>query len=116
MTMSTANESLVTEETQQIEQQFRTAGYADVQAYRAGPFALRLRVRDSRFRGSSRTARMQILTPLIRALPEETQADLIFVLPIAPGEERGGSYLRMNEEFEHPRVFVTEPQPTSEAE
>lgn len=100
---ATQSDALVTDETQHIEKVFRDFGYADVQSYRLGPYSVRLRVRDARFAGMSRVARMQHLAPLIRALPEETQQDMIFVLPIAPGEELQGQFQRMNTEFENPR-------------
>lgn len=103
--MSTAHiESLVTEETQLIENLLRDAGYSGVQAYRLGPFSVRLRIRDPRFQGLSRVARMKEITPWLRRLPEEIQEDLIFVLPIVPGEESLPQFQRMNVEFENPRV------------
>lgn len=100
-------ESLVNEETQQIESVFRDAGYLGVQAYRSGPFSVRLRIRDPRFRGLSRVARMKEITPLIRQLPEEIQEDLIFVLPIVPGEESLTQFQRMNTEFENPNLELS---------
>jgi len=90
-------------ETQKIEELFRSAGFADPSAYRHNSVSIRLRVRDPRFQGMTRVARMKLLEPIIEQLPDETQQDLIFVLPIAPGEEHSIDYLLMNLEFDQPR-------------
>ena len=85
---------------------FRSAGFTDVQAYRYNSAVIRLRIEDSRFKGLSRVARMQSLEPLIDQLPEEIQDDLIFVLPIAPGEENTPTpYGLMDFQFRDPEGY-----------
>jgi stress-induced morphogen len=94
-------ENKTTPETKDVEKVFREHGFADVQSYRHSSASIRLRVRDERFRGLSRVARMAMLEPIIEKLPEETQQDLMFVLSIAPGEEIR-DFILMNLEFEDP--------------
>lgn len=85
---------------------FRSAGYTDVQAYRHNSVVIRLRIEDLRFSGLSRVARMQMLEPLIEQLPEEIQEDLIFVLPIAPGEQNTPTpYGLMDFQFRDPEGY-----------
>ena len=85
---------------------FQSAGYTDVQAYRYNSAVIRLRIRDSRFKGVSRSARIELLEPLIEQLPEEIQEDLIFVLPIAPGEENTPTpYGLMDFQFRDPEGY-----------
>ena len=91
-----------TEETKEVERVFREAGFPNTESYRHNSASIRVRVRDERFRGLSRVARIQKLNSVIEQLAEETQQDLIFVLAIAPGEENG-DFLLMNLEFENPR-------------
>ena len=92
------------EDVQILEKTFRTAGFADVEAYRFSFASLRLRIRDNRFRGLSRVARMRLVEPVIDQLPQEIQEELIFVLPIAPGEETSTIFRRMNDEFERREI------------
>ena len=99
--MSTAN--VVAPEIHQIESLIRANGFNDCEAYRYNSVSLRLRVRDARFQGLSRVARMQLLEPVLKQLSDEILQDLIFVLPIAPAEEASVGYGPMNFEFEHPR-------------
>lgn len=99
----TASNRQQTDETTNVEKVFRDAGFPDVSAYRHSSASIRVRVRDERFRKLSRVARMDFLDPVIEHLPEETQQDLIFVLPMAPGEEHSGEFKIMNLEFEEPR-------------
>lgn len=95
-------ENKTTPETEDVEKVFRNHGFADVKSYRHSSASIRLRIRDERFRGLSRVARMEMLEPIIDTLPEETRQDLIFVLPIAPGEENR-EFRLMSIEFEDPR-------------
>jgi len=92
-----------TAESDHVEKVFHEAGFPDTRAYRHNSASIRVRVRDERFRKLSRVARMDLLEPIIDKLPEDTRQDLIFVLPIAPGEEKSGEFKLMNLEFEEPR-------------
>lgn len=83
-----------------LEQTFQKAGFPDTQAYRYSSASVKVRVRDERFRSMSRTARMDLLEAVIETLSEDQQQELIFVLPIAPGEEQLGPFRRLNDEFE----------------
>ncbi|MDX1967139.1 MAG: hypothetical protein SFV23_08215 [Planctomycetaceae bacterium] len=89
---------------QLLEQTFRKAGFAEAEAYRLSFASVRLRIRDERFRGLSRVARMKLVEPIIDTLSEEVQQDLIFVLPIACGEETSSHFRRLNEKFERQKL------------
>lgn len=90
-----------TPETVNVERVFRENGFENSEAYRHSSASIRLRVIDERFRKLSRVARIELLEPIIEKLPEETQQDLIFVIAIAPGEEKG-EFMMMNLEFDDP--------------
>lgn len=95
-------ENKTTPETENVESVFREHRFADVPSYRHHSTSIRLRVRDERFRGLSRVARLAMLEPIIEKLSEEAQQDLMFVLPIAPGQETR-DFIVMHLEFEDSR-------------
>ncbi len=68
-------------------------------AYRYNPASIRVRVVDESFRGKSLPDREDLVLPVLRTLPEETQDDITILLLLAP-EEIGRSF--MNLEFESP--------------
>lgn len=95
-------ENKTTPETEEAEKVFREHRFADVPSCRHDSASICLRVRDERFRGLSRVARRAMFEPIIEKLPEEAQQDLMFVLPIAPGEKTR-DFVVMNLEFEDAR-------------
>lgn len=70
-----------------------------VTVYRYNPASVRVRVIDKRFSGLSIPERERIVTPLIRQLPEDVQADLTVLLLLGPDETEGSL---MNREFDDP--------------
>lgn len=68
-------------------------------AYRYNPASIRVRVVSDRFRGKSRSEREDMVLPIIRQLPENTQQDITILLLLAP-EELDTSM--MNTEFDNP--------------
>ncbi len=91
-----------TEETRMIEEQFRKE-FPLTDAYRYNSASIRIRVVDERFEGKSLDEREAMVAPLLDALPEETQADVMILLTLAPDEIRSfnGKALT-NLEFENP--------------
>jgi acid stress-induced BolA-like protein IbaG/YrbA len=87
-----------TPETRQIERLLRSK-FPRAEAYRYNSASIRVRVIDSRFAGQSRTEREEQVLPLIRQLPEETQADVMILLMLTPDELARSL---MNLEFENP--------------
>jgi hypothetical protein len=69
------------------------------QAYRYNPASIRVRLVHPRFEPLSRSEREDLVLPVIRQLPDETQSDITILLLLAP-EELDRSL--MNREFEHP--------------
>jgi stress-induced morphogen len=88
-----------TRETRQIEEKIQAAGYTKVKAYRQNWASIRVRVIDEKFRGKSRVVREEMLTPVIRTLPEKIQADITMLLLITPTEVKTSL---ASLEFEHP--------------
>jgi stress-induced morphogen len=68
-------------------------------AYRYNPASLRVRVVSDRFKGKLRSEREEMVLPLIHQLPEDTQADIMILLLLAPDELESSL---MNVEFEDP--------------
>jgi stress-induced morphogen len=85
-----------TPETRKVEEVLRTR-FPKADAYRYNSASIRVRIIDKAFRGKSRTEREDMVFPLIGTLPEDTQADIMILLMLAP-EEKGESL--MNLEFE----------------
>jgi hypothetical protein len=95
-------ESMRTDETREVEALLGTE-FERVEAYRSNSAALRIRVIDPRFEGFSISDRQDMVLPLIRRLPRETQEDILLLLTMAPSELGGRNrHLPVNLEFEHP--------------
>ena len=95
-----------TDETRGVERILREAGFERVDAYRYNSASIRVRVVDPRFEGLSTEKRDEMVEPHIEKLPEETQADIMFLLTVAPseleGDARAFKHIPMNAEFEDP--------------
>ena len=95
-----------TDETRHVEEVLRGAGFEQVDAYRYNSASIRVRVVDPRFEGLSAEARDALVEPHLEQLPDQTQADLIYLLTIAPSELEGTGrkfkHALMNAEFEDP--------------
>lgn len=95
-----------TEETRQVEEVLRKAGFATVDAYRYNSASIRVRVIDARFEGLPPEQRDALVEPILQQLPERTQVDIITLLTFSPSELRHGQKparcLLMNLEFEDP--------------
>jgi len=74
-----------------------------VEAYRFSAASIRLRIIDERFRGLRKSARLDMVERWLAKLPKETETDIIFIVPIAAGEEKLPDFAQMNRDFEHPR-------------
>lgn len=75
-----------TDETRQVEDLLRKAGFEKVDAYRYNSASIRLRVIDSRFERLSAERRDAMVEPHLDRLPEQTQADIISLYTFAPSE------------------------------
>ena len=77
--------------------------FPQTDAYRYNSASIRVRVIDPRFVGKTAEERDSLVEPYIHRLPESLQADIMFLLTLAPGEAestlRGDS---LNLEFEDP--------------
>jgi stress-induced morphogen len=73
--------------------------FPSVEAYRTVYDTIRVRIVDPRFQGKNRLKRDKMVLPLIHALPDEIQTQIIFLLLLAPGEEDASI---LNFEFENP--------------
>jgi hypothetical protein len=97
-----ASESMRTAETRMIEDLLRTE-FDRAEAYQSNSASIRVRVIDPRFESRSISDRQDIVIPLIRRLPEETQEDILLLLTMAPSELGARNrHLLINLEFEHP--------------
>lgn len=95
-------EAMRTDETRAVEALLRE-GFAKADAYRYNSASIRVRVVDPRFEGKSNEERDSMVEPYLDRLPRETQADIMNLLTLAPGEMRD-SFRRslVNREFEDP--------------
>src|SRR5437016_3359985 len=75
-----------TDETRQVEDALRQAGFETVHAYRYNSASIRLRVIDPRFEGLPTEKRDAMVEPLLERLPERTQADIMTLFTFAPSE------------------------------
>ena len=91
-----------TPETRAVEKVLRKI-FPGSDAYRYNSASIRVRIIDSRFAGKSAEERDELVEPLLAQLPEETQADIINLLTLSPGEPDESFKARFaNEEFENP--------------
>ena len=77
-----------------------------VEAYRYNRSSIRVRIIDDQFSGKSDIERHQIVNRAIEKLPDETQSDIMLVIPITQEEYRTKSgasrYTLVNLEFDDP--------------
>jgi hypothetical protein len=108
MTSTTASrwEAKRTDETRQVEDFLRKAGFERVDAYRYNSASIRVRVVDSRFEDLAPEERDAMVEPHLEKLPERTQADIMNLFTFAPSElQQTPKTLRkflLNTEFEDP--------------
>ena len=99
-----------TDETRQVEEVLRQAGFDKVDAYRYNLASIRLRVIDPRFEGLSTEKRDAMVEPYLEQLPEQTQADIISLFTFAPSElQQTPKTFReflMNTEFDDPSPSI----------
>ena len=81
--------SMRTEESRAVETALRKA-FPRTDAYRYNSASIRVRVIDPRFEGRTIEDRDAMVEPLIEALPEELQRDIMNLLTMAPSELDGG--------------------------
>lgn len=95
-----------TEETRQVEEALRNAGFDQVDAYRYNSASIRVRVIDRRFEGLSAEERDALVEPHLEHLPERTQADIMNLFTFAPSElsqpKKNLKEFMMNIEFDDP--------------
>ncbi|HHK42021.1 MAG TPA: hypothetical protein ENJ50_06335 [Planctomycetaceae bacterium] len=99
-----------TQETREVEDILRRAGFSKVDAYRYNPASIRVRVIDPRFEGLTLEQRDALVEPYLRQLPERTQADIVSLFTFAPSElqqehKSPREYL-LNSEFEDPSPSI----------
>jgi hypothetical protein len=99
-------EAMRTDETRQVEDQLRHAGFEKVDAYRYNSASIRVRVVDSRFDGLAHESRDAMVEPHLDQLPPATQADIVSLFTFAPGElQQNATTFReflLNSEFDDP--------------
>lgn len=99
-------ETMRTDETRQVEDILRDAGFQVVDAYRYNSASIRVRVIDSRFEGLSLEERDAMVEPHLEQLPERTQADIVSLFTFAPTElQQTAKTFRqffLNTEFDDP--------------
>ncbi|MEO6809899.1 MAG: hypothetical protein ABI353_12370 [Isosphaeraceae bacterium] len=79
-------ESKRTDETREVEELLRNAGFDQADAYRYNAASIRVRVIDPRFEGLSPENRDAMVEPHLEQLPERTQADIMTLFTFAPSE------------------------------
>ena len=75
-----------TDETRQVEEVLKHAGFERVDAYRYNAASIRVRVIDARFEGLPAEERDAMVEPHLERLPERTQADIMNLFTFAPSE------------------------------
>ncbi|HEY5312784.1 MAG TPA: hypothetical protein VIK18_09700 [Pirellulales bacterium] len=73
---------------------------ATIDVYRQNSLSVRIRVIDPQFRGQSRVEREEDIWQALYQLPEETMAEVSFLLLLTPHETKDSV---ANAEFENPR-------------
>lgn len=94
-----------TEESREVENSLRRAGFQQVDAYRYNSASLRIRIIDSKFEGLDAEDRDAMVEKELDKLPENTQGDIVFLLTLAPTDLESDEALgrrMLNHEFEHP--------------
>jgi len=78
-----------TDETHQVEEVLRKAGFEKVDAYRDNSASIRVRVNDSRFEGlPPKKKREAMIKPQLKQLPGRTQGDIVKLFTLAQSEFR----------------------------
>jgi stress-induced morphogen len=104
--IATKWETKRTAETRRVESFLRHV-FPKTDAYRYNSASIRVRVIDERFQGKSVDARDGMVEPLLKRLPRKTQADIMNLLTLYPGETKDSfRILVANEEFENPTESV----------
>lgn len=105
-TFAPAWEAKRTDETRNVEEVLRKAGFERVDSYRYNSASIRVRVIDSRFEGLSPDKRDGMVEPCLEQLPERTQADIISLFTFAPSElqqtPKTFKQFLLNTEFDDP--------------
>lgn len=95
-----------TDESRQVEAALLDAGFEQADAYRYNSASIRVRVIDSKFEKLPVEKRDAKVEKILRKLPESIQADIVYLLTIAPSELEDKpdtlKYRFMNRDFEHP--------------
>lgn len=84
----------------EISEQIRSAlrrKFAQVDAYRYNSVSVRVRVVDSRFDAKNRVQREKMLLPVLKALPQAVQDEIVFLALLTPDEL---DHSALNAEFE----------------
>jgi hypothetical protein len=89
-----------TDETRGVETRLREH-FDEVDAYRYNSASIRVRVIDERFRGLTFEQRDDLVEPVLDELAPDTQAEIMTLVLLAPGEDSPSAQI-MNLEFEHP--------------
>jgi hypothetical protein len=91
-----------TDETRSVERVLRQE-FPKTDAYRYNSASIRVRVIDPRFEGKSTEERDAMVEPLLEKLPEPTQADIMTLLTLSPGEADASLQKSLaNAEFDDP--------------
>jgi len=88
-----------TAETRKVEEILRKE-FPHTDAYRYNSASIRVRVVDKRFEGKTTEQRDAMVEPLLEKLPQNTQADIINLLTLTPGEQAASSIANL--EFDDP--------------
>ncbi|HEX4000415.1 MAG TPA: hypothetical protein VHX65_17825 [Pirellulales bacterium] len=95
-------EKFRTDESRAVELLLRKS-FERADAYRYNSASLRVRVIDPSFKGLSREDRDDRVEPALSNLGQDTQADIMNLVLLYPGEENESSRAWiLNQEFEHP--------------
>ncbi len=95
-----------TDETRNVEEVLRKAGFEQVDCYRYNSASIRVRVIDRKFEGLSSDKRDAMVEPHLEQLPERTQADIMNLFTFAPSElqqtPKTSREFLLNAEFDDP--------------
>jgi hypothetical protein len=95
-------EARKTAETRKVEKVLRKE-FPRTDAYRYNSASIRVRIIDPRFEGKSDEERDAMVEPLLEQLPEGTQADIMNLITLSPGEAAQSTKASLiNSEFEDP--------------
>ena len=96
-------EAMRTPQTRHVEEVLRKV-FPNTDAYRYNSASIRVRVIDPQFEGKTTEERDSMVEPLLKQLPEETQADIINLLTLSPSEMTSTIHRKslLNAEFDDP--------------